>query len=102
MGVFSTPQFPSVDACRLLQAAEIGSLSVVEECLRAGVDAKATDVNGHSALHKCAFMGFWGVASALIAADSTSVHAQDLMLNTPLHAAAFSGHAVGIKLQQHL
>ena len=36
--------------------------------------------------------GFGAVAEALIAADARTVRACDLMSNTPLHAAAFSGH----------
>ena len=38
-------------------------------------------------------MGFDAVARVLIAAEPSAINATDLMLNTPLHAAAFSGHA---------
>ena len=63
------------------------------ELLAAGVSATCTDVNGHTPLHKAAFLGFDGVAALLIEHDPACVHARDLISNAPLHAAAFSGHA---------
>lgn len=92
-GLFSLLPFPDSAAAEVISAAEVGSLQRVSELLNAGVSAACTDANGHTPLHKCAFMGFDAVAQVLIAAEPSMVDAQDLMLNTPLHAAAFSGHA---------
>ena len=98
--LFSMPDFPDAGACRLLDAAQLGSLRKAKEALAAGVPAACADANGHTPLHQCAFMGFEAVAGALLAADAACVHARNLMHNTPLHTAAFQGYAgiVGLLL----
>ena len=117
-GLFARPEFPDRAACRLLEAAEGGNLQRVQECLAKGTAAATADLNGHTALHKCAFMGFESIAKLLIASDPGAVaarqpqphqvhsrtltslsrpapatgcvNASDLLRNVPLHAAAFS------------
>ena len=42
----------------LLSAAEVGNVFKVQQLLEAGVSPLCTDGNGHTPLHKCAFMGF--------------------------------------------
>ena len=117
-GLFARPEFPDRAACRLLEAAEGGNLQRVQQCLAKGTAAATADLNGHTALHKCAFMGFESIAKLLIASDPGAVaarqpqphqvhsrtltslsrpapatgcvNASDLLRNVPLHAAAFS------------
>lgn len=78
-----------------LEAAESGNLLKVQQCLARGTPAATADPNGHTALHKCAFMGFESIAKVLLDSDPACAHACDLMRNVPLHAAAFSDN-VGI------
>ena len=72
------PEFPDKAACRLLEAAECGNWQRVQQCLAKGTPAATADLNGHTALHKCAFMGFEAIATLLIASDPGCVNARDL------------------------
>ena len=97
--LFSMPSFPDDDACQLLNAAMEGSLRRTKELLAAGVPAACADANGHTPLHKCAFMGYADIIGLLLDAGA-DVNAADLMRHTPLHSAAFQGYAdiVGVLL----
>lgn len=77
-GLFARPEFPDRAACRLLEAAEGGNLQRVQQCLAKGTPAATADLNGHTALHKCAFMGFESIAKLLVASDPGCVNASDL------------------------
>lgn len=76
--LFARPEFPDKAACRLLEAAECGNSQRVQQCLAKGTPAATADLNGHTALHKCAFMGFEAIAKLLIDSDPSCVNARDL------------------------
>eukprot|EP00965_Chrysotila_dentata_P018324 610066-Pleurochrysis_carterae.AAC.1 len=82
----------------LLEAATIGSVQLVRECLAVGVPATCVDDHGRSPLHKSVLMGFDAIAEELIGADAACVRARDLMKNTPLHSAAFGGDTRLVKM----
>ena len=76
--LFARPEFPDKAACRFLEAAECGNWQRVQQCLAKGTPAATADLNGHTALHKCAFMGFEAIAKLLIDSDPGCVDARDL------------------------
>ena len=88
----SRQELPDRAACRLLVAAGGGNVQEVQQCLVEGTPATSSDLDGHTALHKSALMGFEHIAQLLLASDPACAHATDLLGNVPLHAAAFSGN----------
>ncbi|XP_018025829.1 osteoclast-stimulating factor 1 [Hyalella azteca] len=87
-------RYLSQTSCRvpIIDGARRGNVSLVRECLDAGVSTNALDKSGSSALHAAAQGGHLDCLMLILKSPGVEINLQNKLGDTPLHCAVSKGH----------
>ncbi|KAF2354391.1 SH3 domain [Trinorchestia longiramus] len=76
----------------IIDGARRGNVSLVKECLAAGISSNALDKSGSSALHAAAQGGHLDCLMLILQTPGIEINLQNKLGDTPLHCAVSKGH----------